>query len=149
MNSLMNFKETRMKKRMDKRGFTLVEIVIVIVILAILAALLVPSLLAWIDSAREKTVQSEADTIRKALTVQLWDMHGNGKNVDGNQNSAVYDTAFWNDISYQVNKKLQCTDPSADGYVTFEIENTYIKTFTYKSGKFTAKLENDKWVVEE
>lgn len=45
----------KMKKaRENKKGFTLVELIVVLVILAILAAILVPALLGWIDKAKEK-----------------------------------------------------------------------------------------------
>lgn len=37
-----------------KKGFTLVEVIIVLVILAILAAILIPSLVGYIDKANEK-----------------------------------------------------------------------------------------------
>lgn len=37
-----------------KKGFTLVEIIVVLVILAILAAILVPSMVGWIDKANQK-----------------------------------------------------------------------------------------------
>ena len=40
------------KKLKDKKGFTLVELIVVLVILAILAALLVPALTGYIDKAR-------------------------------------------------------------------------------------------------
>lgn len=38
----------------QKRGLTLVELIVVLVILAVLAALLVPSLTGYIDKAVEK-----------------------------------------------------------------------------------------------
>ena len=41
----------RLKKN-DKKGFTLVELIVVLVILAILAALLIPALTGYIDKAR-------------------------------------------------------------------------------------------------
>ena len=40
-----------MKK--NKRGFTLVEIIVVLVILAILAAVAVPTALGYVDDAKE------------------------------------------------------------------------------------------------
>ncbi|WP_249314274.1 prepilin-type N-terminal cleavage/methylation domain-containing protein [Gehongia tenuis] len=39
---------------MNKKGFTLVEVIVVLVILAILAAILVPSMVGWIDKANQK-----------------------------------------------------------------------------------------------
>lgn len=47
------------KKLKEKKGFTLVELIVVLVILAILAALLIPALTGYIDKAREKSVIAE------------------------------------------------------------------------------------------
>ena len=41
------------KKLKEKKGFTLVELIVVLVILAILAALLIPALTKYIDKAKE------------------------------------------------------------------------------------------------
>lgn len=44
----------RLKEMRDnKKGFTLVELIVVLVILAILAALLIPALTGYIDKAKE------------------------------------------------------------------------------------------------
>lgn len=50
-----------MKKFMknNKKGFTLVELIVVLVILAILAALLIPALTGYIDKAKEKSLIAE------------------------------------------------------------------------------------------
>ena len=45
--------------RKSKKGFTLVELIVVLVILAILAALLIPALTGYIDKAKEKKVVAE------------------------------------------------------------------------------------------
>lgn len=47
------------KKLKDKKGFTLVELIVVLVILAILAALLIPALTGYIDKARNKQIIAE------------------------------------------------------------------------------------------
>lgn len=47
----------------SKKGFTLVELVVVLVILAILATLLVPSLSGYIDKAKEKRVVAEVHQV--------------------------------------------------------------------------------------
>ena len=49
----------RSLKENRKKGFTLVELIVVLVILAILAALLVPALTGYINKAKEKQVVAE------------------------------------------------------------------------------------------
>ena len=49
----------RSLKKNRKKGFTLVELIVVLVILAILAALLIPELTGYIDKAKEKKIISE------------------------------------------------------------------------------------------
>lgn len=46
-------------KENKKKGFTLVELIVVLVILAILAALLIPALTGYIDRAKEKSIIAE------------------------------------------------------------------------------------------
>ncbi|MCI8976792.1 prepilin-type N-terminal cleavage/methylation domain-containing protein [bacterium 1xD8-48] len=46
-------------KKNNKKGFTLVELIVVLVILAILAALLIPALTGYIDKARDKQIIAE------------------------------------------------------------------------------------------
>lgn len=45
--------------RKNKKGFTLVELIVVLVILAILAALLIPALTGYIDKAKDKQIVAE------------------------------------------------------------------------------------------
>ena len=47
------------KKLKEKKGFTLVELIVVLVILAILAALLIPALTGYIDKAKNKSIVAE------------------------------------------------------------------------------------------
>lgn len=54
-----------------KRGFTLVELIVVLVILAVLAALLVPSLTGYIDKAKKKAVITEARDVWTASQAAL------------------------------------------------------------------------------
>lgn len=55
--------EIYIKSRKNKRGFTLVELIVVLTILAILAALLIPALTGYIDKAKQKTLIAETKDI--------------------------------------------------------------------------------------
>ena len=43
----------------DRKGFTLVELIVVLVILSILAAMLAPTMTGYIDKAKEKKVEAK------------------------------------------------------------------------------------------
>lgn len=64
--------------RKSKKGFTLVELIVVLVILAILAALLIPALTGYIDKAKEKKVVAE--TRQCVMAAQTIYDEGYGKN---------------------------------------------------------------------
>ena len=68
MSKIMNMwlpGRTRKNSHTSKKGFTLVELIVVLVILAILAAVVVPLMLGFSDSAKEKKYTEEA---KRALT---------------------------------------------------------------------------------
>lgn len=60
-----------MANRNKKRGFTLVELIVVLVILAVLAALLVPALTGYIDKAKKNQVIAETRMLTQAAQTEL------------------------------------------------------------------------------
>ena len=70
-----------MKK--NNKGFTLVELIVVLVILAILAAILVPTLLGYIDRARSEKDFSTAQTVRVAAQAAIDQAYGEGNLANG------------------------------------------------------------------
>ena len=64
----------RAKKQVARRGrqgFTLVEVIVVLVILAVLAALLIPSMVKWIDKSHEKICQVNRSDIARFYRAAL------------------------------------------------------------------------------
>jgi prepilin-type N-terminal cleavage/methylation domain-containing protein len=60
-----------MKKLLNKKGFTLIELIVVIAIIAILAAILIPALLNYIQEANQTREQSDARSTYTAVVLQV------------------------------------------------------------------------------
>lgn len=60
MKTPMNVFNTAMKKKKNRKGFSLVELIVVLVIMAILAAALVPTLIGYINQTRQSNAKNEA-----------------------------------------------------------------------------------------
>lgn len=64
-------------RKNNKKGFTLVELIVVLVILAILAALLIPALTGYIDKAKEKQIIAETRQIVMAAQTLVDEKYAN------------------------------------------------------------------------
>lgn len=65
----------------EKKGFTLVELIVVLVILAILAALLIPALTGYIDKANKEKVIAEARMVVMAVQTEASTVYGSAGEV--------------------------------------------------------------------
>jgi prepilin-type N-terminal cleavage/methylation domain-containing protein len=60
-----------MKKEMNNKGFSLVELIVVIAIMAVLMAVLAPSLLRYVENSRKQKDASAASEILNAVNIAL------------------------------------------------------------------------------
>lgn len=77
------------KKLKNKKGFTLVELIVVLVILAILAALLVPALTGYIDKANQEKVIAECRSVVMAAQTTASEYYGLNKDLSKNENQTT------------------------------------------------------------
>lgn len=137
----------RLKKaRENKKGFTLVELIVVLVILAILIALLVPALTGYIDKANEKKVGTEArNALMAAQTL------ASEKYAEKSENSKYVPTFGTSntDITLDDVKNLAET-PNPPTSVACN-EKGQITTLVYANKGYTAtytKANNPQWEIK-
>ncbi|MCC8192237.1 MAG: prepilin-type N-terminal cleavage/methylation domain-containing protein [Ruminococcus sp.] len=123
-----------MKK--NKKGFTLVEVIVVLVILAIMAAVLIPSLVGYIDKANENTIISETRNITTAVQTLASEAYAKDADV-----TLSYGTT---PLTADEIEALCEIDVDGDGTleVTFESNSAKIATLTWTTDGKTCTYPN-------
>lgn len=123
----------KLQRKSNKKGFTLVEIIVVLVILAILAAVAVPSVLGYVNDAKDSKYIAEARSIY--LVTQ----------VEEAKAEALGETPNYNTIATIAAEKTDLT--LADTGAIAVSDGVY--TVKWKDGDktITAKIEKNKEVT--
>lgn len=78
----MTFMQKLRKSAKEKKGFTLIELIIVIAIIAILIALIAPNLVKFLSTARKTSVDANAKTAYTSIQTYLTEQETAGKTVE-------------------------------------------------------------------
>ena len=112
-------------KRMNKKGFTIVELVIVIAVIAILAAVLIPTFSGVITKAQESAAIQEA----AALYKEAYALHLADGTLDGNEGTTAIEKV-------------------AGKYVTYTVTNNVFEEFEFTAGNgYTATYDGSAWTA--
>lgn len=89
----MTFMQKLRKSAKEKKGFTLIELIIVIAIIAILIALIAPNLVKFLSTAKGTSVDANAKTAYTSIQTYLTELETKGTTVTANDGAsdAPYD----------------------------------------------------------
>ena len=109
------------KKELNNKGFSLMELIIVIAIMAVLIGVLAPQYLKYVEKSRESADLQAIDTMVSAVEI-----YSASNAVDGT-------------ISVGNDKKLTSTGTVLDALKDAGLVKTAITEITLKSGTYTAE----------
>lgn len=150
---MKNFKQS-FKKNKNKKGFTLVEIIVVLVILAVLAAAAIPTMLGFVEDAKGKAEIANARAAYVAAQSIVTEEYASGAETIPTGGTAKYLTTgvkytIAKDQTTKLNKMLGAdmvgaeVTPTIDaGKVTVLLFNNNNYTVTITSGKDTTVVKN-------
>lgn len=134
----------KLQKLKAKKGFTLVELIVVIAIIGVLAAILVPTMLGYVENSRITSADQIAKTIKDAAQVAATEMdtQGMGLNATVLEVKGAYDAdgAAGTKVTFAAAGAVGGADDNPNGVIGVDNTNYKGNNKTGASGKHATKL---------
>ncbi|HAN21662.1 MAG TPA: hypothetical protein DCP51_08335 [Clostridiales bacterium] len=127
--------------RKSKKGFTLVEIIVVLVIVAILAAIAIPQFSGFVNRANSQQTLAEARAVYVAAQAVVAEENSDGTVVAGDITAAKVNTLIGE--NYLVDGAVA----GEEGYFSVTLTSAKITGLTYTSGGYTSTYASGAWTT--
>lgn len=144
--------EIKKTKKLNNKGFSLVELIIVIAIMAVLVGVLAPQYLKYVDKSKKGVDEQMCDTLRAAIETSYLDpniVHAAGVVTGATKTALGSDgtgESFWTEVygimgvaDAAAVKGLLKLD-STNGAITYTLDSNGKVTVYVDGGKYTGNL---------
>lgn len=125
----------------NKKGFTLVELIVVLVILAILAALLIPALTGYIDKANKEKIISETRMVVMAAQTEAASQYASLTSNAATTTAAAIAAKL--NTADELNEIANLSEVKGKWTVTIDAKGNITKVLYYNSGYVCTYLDKD------
>lgn len=130
----------------NKKGFTLMEMIVVIVIIGILMAILVPGLIKWIDKAKNKQIEANAYSAYQAVQGEILSEYET-KSLDKAKEAVIKDQDTLDAVLATAGVEAGSVKYDEIVFNTDEKNPSQIVTFKYYTDNKVATFDGKAWTV--